>query len=129
MNDIKHTEELLRWASGGALSACLAFIVFIPALENVDSYFQDISIMSFIVAIPFLSISLARYKENEIKGAKEKSDPGAYVSSSVAGFLFVIAGFAMLLAAIKIMYLFTFLIALIFMLVFETRRRRDKDDV
>lgn len=126
MKRFDHIEELLHWASGGALSASLAFIVFVPTLSNVNADYQSFSIACFVIAIPFLAISLARYKECEIKKSKEELS-GSHIPSAVAGFLFMVTGFAMLLAAIKLIYVFIFIAALIFMVFLEAWEGRDKN--
>ena len=128
MKDFDYLEKLLHWASSGALSASLAFIVFVPTLSNVNTDYQFFSIASFVLAIPFLAISLARYKEYEIKKSNnEEERSGAHVSSAVIGFLSMVVGFAMLLAAIKLIYLLIFFAALIFMILLEAWADRSKN--
>ena len=106
MKEFEFIDKLLHWASGGALSASLAFIVFVPTLSNVDPEFQDYSMMCFIAAIPFLSLSLSRYKEYELKNTTRKDQSASHISTAVAGFLMMVVGFSMLLAAIKLKYFF-----------------------
>ncbi len=119
MKENEYIEEFLKWTSGGAMSASLAFIVFVPTLNNVDAGLQDLSIGCFVGAIPFLALSLGRYKEYELKKENSLENATSHLSTAVVGVLLMVVGFSLLLAAIDFKYLIVFFLAVFFVIILE----------
>lgn len=110
---ISEINRFWAWAAVGSLSACMAFILFIPSLEYGKEPWKILSLRLFITAVPFLVASIITHRTAlDEGGTGGRYESGHVVVASIGSFLMVSA-FIIFLASLGWMELISFLGALV----------------
>lgn len=109
----KYIHDYLEWASGGLAATSLALLLFVPTLDNIDPYLQDISIYSFVAALPFLTFATALSKE--IRLLNQSSDRTHHYH----GLLVIFGSIIFLLGIVTLCWAMRFGLMLCFLFAFS----------
>lgn len=103
--------EFLEWISGGSLTACMAFVVFVPTVESMDSAAKSVSLGMIVSAIPLLVCALALRKRFSHECEEQVKSAAGHITPAVAGNLLMFFGFGLMVFSLMHLMGYVFLVS------------------
>ncbi|WP_156145270.1 hypothetical protein [Vibrio rotiferianus] len=106
-----------NWISGGAASAALALVVFLPTVESLDDKYSSWALNLFVFCIPLFLVCAVLCQESKAKNNAPKQLASCLGLMFLPACILMVIGFGLLCVAISFEALSAYILALFWVFV------------